>query len=163
MTARRIIAATAHLILAGLLVLGVTSRDSAAQPVRDRVLSKVQLVEEPECALVRIVLNFPVRYVSHFPYDSGNELRIRIQPIEVTLGEGLALGGRESLRAPKSDRAAITEISYEGDDIAGPTLTVFFSNTVAFKVAPGADSRSIIIAVAGRKPSDFCLPVESAF
>ena len=161
--ARRFVAAVAFLISAELLWLGFMPIQSWAQPVRDRILSKVQQVEEPECALVRIVLNFPVRYVSHFPYDSGDELRIRIQPIEVTRGEDLALGGRESLRAPKSERAAITEISYEGDDIAGPTVTVFFRHTVAFKVAPGTDSRSIIIAVAGREPSDFCLPVESSF
>lgn len=163
MKARRFTAAAALLVSAGFLGLGITPFQSSAQPVRDRILSKVQLVEEPECALVRIVLNFPIRYVSHFPYDSGDELRIRIQPIEVTRGEGLALGGRESLRAPKSDRAAITEISYEGDDIAGPTVTILFRHSVSFKVAPGSDSRSIIVAVAGRKPSDFCLPVESSF
>ena len=151
------------LLVAGLLWPSLMPGHPSAQPVSDRVLSGVELTEEPECALVRVRLNFPVRYVSHFPYESGDELRIRIQPIEFSREQSRALHRRESVRAPKSERAAITEITYEDDDIAGPTLTIFFRHTVAFKVAPGADSRSVIIAIAGREPSEFCLPIESSF
>jgi len=142
------------------LLLG-TAVPSGAQPIRDRILSDVRVVEQAECAIVRVVLKFPVRYVSHFPLAFGDELRIMVRPIAVSAADRNALIKRESARAPVSERAAIEQIVYEGDTVAGPTVTLFFRHAVAFKVGQGADFRSLIIAISGTTPSDACRP-ESA-
>ncbi len=130
-----------------------------AQPVADRILAGVSYAEEGGCTLVRVGLNLPVRYIGHFPLASGDELRIRLQPLALSPADEVGLAGRESLRPPVNLRAAIARILYEGDDPAGPSLTLFFRHPVAFRVAQGGDSRSVIIAVAGRTPSETCRPV----
>ena len=134
---------------------------AGAQPVRDRILADVRVVEQAECAIVRVLLKFPVRYVSHFPLASGDELRIMLRPIDVPTADRNALIKRESIRAPSSERAAIEQIMYEGDSVAGPIVTLFFRHVVFFKVGQGGDFRSLIIAISGTAPSDTCRP-ESA-
>jgi len=129
-----------------------------AQPVSDRILSSVEVSEEPGCAVVKVNLNFPARYISHFPAEIGDELRIKLQPIEISRDDRRGLLRRESLRAPDSELAAISEIVYEGGDLTGPTLTLFFRHPVAFKVGKGTDSRSLVIAISGTTPSDYCIP-----
>ncbi len=81
-----------------------------------------------------------------------------LRPIEVPAVDRNALIRRESLRAPDSERAAIEQIAYEGDAVAGPAVTLFFRHAVAFKVAQGADFRSLFIAISGPTPSDACAP-----
>jgi len=142
------------------LLLGATV-PSSAQPIRDRILADVRVVEQAECAIVRVILKFPVKYVSHFPLDSGDELRIALRPIDVPAADRNALIKRESMRAPSSERAAIEQIVYEGDSVAGPIVTLFFRHAVFFKVGQGNDFRSLIIAISGTAPSDTCRP-ESA-
>jgi hypothetical protein len=157
------IAAAALVMATGVFGFWAALQLVSAQPVRDRVLSRVQISEDAECAVVKIWLNFPVRYISHFPFETGDELRIKLQAIEIGRGDSAGLRRRESLRAPKSALAAIAEIVYEGDDLTGPTLTLFFEHPVAFKVAQGADSRSFLIAISGKSPSDYCDPVDRSF
>lgn len=142
-------------------VFALTAMAGAAQgqPVADRILARVNYAEEGGCTAVRVGLNVPVRYIGHFPLTSGDELRIRLQPLALSPADKVGLAGRESLRPPANQRAAIARILYEGDDPAGPSLTLFFRHPVAFQVAQGGDSRSVIIAVAGRTPSETCRPV----
>ena len=145
-------------LAAAIVVAFYAAVSATAQPIRDRVLSDVRVTEQADCSIVRVGLNFPIRYVSHFPLAFGDELRIRLRPIEIPRVDLNALIRRESLRAPASERAAIEQITYEGDVVAGPTLTLFFRHAVAFKVGQGADFRSLVIAIAGPTPSDTCRP-----
>jgi len=145
-------------LVAAMVVTFCAATYATAQPIRDRVLSDVRVTEQADCSIVRVSLNFPIRYVSHFPLAFGDELRIRLRPIEVPAVDQSALIRRESLRAPISERAAIEQIAYEGDVVAGPTLTLFFRHAVAFKVGQGGDFRSLIIAISGPTPSDTCRP-----
>lgn len=147
--------------LVSALALGLTSLAPGlqAQPVRDRILASAHLFEDAGCAVVRVNLNLPIRYLSHFPPAYGDELRIRLRPIVVSSEDRALLLRRESVRAPESDRAAIAKIVYEGDDISGPVLTFIFRHPVAFKVGQGSDFRSLVVAISGETPSDTCLPV----
>ncbi len=147
--------------LVSALIVGLMSLapGSQAQPVRDRILSGVQLFEDAGCAVVKVTLNLPVRYLSHFPPANGDELRIKLRPIIISSEDLAVLFKRESVRAPASDRAAIAKIIYEGDDISGPVLTFLFRHPVAFKVGQGSDFRSLTVAISGEEPSETCLPI----
>lgn len=118
-----------------------------AQPPRDRVLGDIDFSELPETAVVQVGFNFPVRYLNHFPADSGDELRIRLLPIAIAAVDRDALFHRESYSPPKPNLAGITEILYEGDNLPGLYLTIFFQNPAYWQVEQGTDYRSLIIKV----------------
>jgi hypothetical protein len=123
----------------------------------DRVLSEATIFDGDKCAVVGIGLNLPVQLVSSFPTGHGDELRIRVSPIE---GGVSMIGVRESLRPPKSDLAGIAKIEFEGDRPEGPTLTITFERPVYFQLGQGADFRSFVLAISGDQPNPECLPTE---
>ena len=129
------------LLLAGLLFLQAV----IAQPVRHKLLDTLDIaaVEDGFSMLVRLTV--PVRYVWHFPYDSGAELRIKIRPFDVGADNRDALFKRETLVPHGNDDIALEEVVYEGDIEGGPYLTLFFSRGVKFRVEQGSDSRSIFV------------------
>lgn len=142
------------------LVIGAFACTPArAEPVLDRALSGLRLINQPSCTVVKVEFNFRIRYVSHFPIGSGDELRVTIRPIDPAQAAALALLRREALRPPDNARAAIKAIDFEADQPSGPILRVQFYRPVAFQVAPGTDFESIIIAIAGKTPQAACKPV----
>jgi hypothetical protein len=88
-----------------------------------------------------------VRYDRHFPYDSGQELRIKITPFDVSRDNAEALFKRETLVPFDHEYLPLNEVVYEGDIEGGPYLTLFFSRCVDFWVEQGRDSRSIVVYV----------------
>jgi len=136
----------------------VAAPPAVAEPVTDRILSDVSLIDDPGCARVKINFNLPVRYLSHFPYDRGRDLCIRIRPIAIAANDKLFRFGREALRAPASDLAAINSIEYLGDAVGGPCLNIFFRYPVNYKVGQGPDYRSIDVAISGPQPAASCRP-----
>lgn len=141
--------------LVGLLLF---SSGLQAQPTRDRILDDVQITEDTGCAVIQVGFNFPVRYVKHFPYEFGDELRIQLEAIVISPVDEEALFTRESVKPPSHNFAKLVEIVYEGDIVGGPFLTLLFRYPVAFKVKQGANFRSMIIAVPGPEASEPCLP-----
>ena len=128
-----------------------------AQPVRDRVLGNLQISVEEGYAVIEVGFNFPVRYVRHFPYESGKELRVKLSPISVGAVDQDALFDRESTRPSTGELPILLEVAYEGDMPSGPFLTLLFHQELEYLVAQGPDFRSIIIVVglpAETTPSD---------
>jgi hypothetical protein len=125
----------------------------------DRVLSEATIHEGDRCAIVGVGLNFPVRLVSSFPASFGDELRIRISPVDGGDMDGIR-ASRETLRPPSSRLAAISKIEFEGDRPEGPTLTITFERQTNFRLAQGSDFRSLVVAIAGDKPNPECLPTQ---
>ena len=134
----------------------------SAEPVVDRALSGVRQVTKNACSILKIDFNFRIRYDSHFPIDQGTELRIKVKPIDPAQAAALSLLSREALRAPNSKGAAIKSIEFEANEPGGPVLRILFERPVAYKVAPGADFQSIIVAIAGNKSSAACKPEVAA-
>lgn len=114
-------------------------------------LNDVTIAEYDGCAVIQVMFNFPLRYVKHFPYESGDDLRIQFDPIPIAVppGETSALFTRESVRPPSNDIASLLEVIYEGNVEGGPFLTLYFRHPVVFKVEQGADFRSLNIVVLG--------------
>ena len=73
---------------ASLAVAGYAATAAHAEPVLDRALSGLQLITTPSCVVVKIEFNFRIRYVSHFPIGTGDELRVSIRPIDPGAGCG---------------------------------------------------------------------------
>ena len=113
-----------------------------AQPVRDRILSKVEVAEEVGCATVKVSLNFPARYISHFPLETGDEVRIKLRPIEISRDDVRGLLRRESLRAPDSELAAI---SASAGPPSAPSRRPHLSPSDASPVPSSSDVPSISI------------------
>jgi len=118
-----------------------------SQPVRDRVLGKLKIAVEEDYAVIEVGFNFPVRYVRHFPYESGKELRIKMAPISVGAVDQDALFERESIRPSPGELPTLLEVAYEGDMPGGPFLTLLFQQELEYLVVQGPDFRSLIIVV----------------
>ena len=132
---------------------------ASAEPVIDRALSDVRVLETKGCAIVRIGFNFRVQYQSHFPPGNGDELRILLQSIDPAQAASQIRVKNESLRPPASRRAAIQAIEFDVDRALGLVLRIYFHKDVYFKVGQGTDFTSIIVAVSGSRPSRSCKPV----
>lgn len=146
------------LSLSGVLVLAGISPASAQSPT-NRVLSSVSVSEQGSCAIVRIDLWRQIELRSAAAAGLGDEVRIVVEPSEPAASAGRSQPRLETLRAPASELAAIHAIELEP---AGRTanIAVHFKRKVTFKVAAGADKRSLHISVsANGKP---CEPVAVA-
>ena len=129
------------------LLLYLAANSQSAPPVRDKVLEDVEITKSDGNLIVEVYFSFPLRYRSHFPQDSGKELRIRLQPVRVPVSDLDAVFQRESVTPPYADAVALDEVIYEGDIDGGPYLTVRFLQTASYQVVPGADYRSMRIVV----------------
>jgi hypothetical protein len=118
-----------------------------SQPARDRLLDCIDVQEGELETRLQINMTIPVRYVSHFPRASGNELRIKLNPIAINPGDRDALFARESLVPVERVQSFLKEVIYEGDIEGGPYLTLLFNRSVHFSVEQGRDSRSIVVRI----------------
>lgn len=114
-----------------------------SEPVRKKLLDLLDVQDGEEVTTIRISLTSPVRYIRHFPYGSGEELRIKITLFDVSRDNREAFFGRETLVPFDNYDLPLDEVVYEGDIEGGPYLTLFFSRRVDFEVQQGTDSRSI--------------------
>ena len=133
----------AGIILALAVVLFAQLVDS--EPVRTKILDSLDVREVDALTIVRISLTTRVRYDSHFPYESGKELRIRIKPFGISADDLNALFKRETLVPTDHEGLPLEEVVYEGDIEGGPYIVLNFSRPVDFWVEQGRDSRSIVV------------------
>lgn len=128
-----------------------------AQPALDRVLSGAEITENDSCAVLSVDFNFPVRYVSHFPSASGDQVRIRVRAVDRDHEQ--ALLRREGVRVPDSTLANVSAIEFDGGSQEGATLTVVFNGPTQFSVGQGSDFRSIRVAVNDGTDAQNCTPL----
>ena len=129
-----------------------------AEPLTNRVLQGHQLTTKDGCLMMKVSFNIRIRYVSHFPLESGTELRIAVRPIDPGQAVAEILTRRESLRPPDSRAAPVKAIDFEAARADGPSLTVQFLRPVVFKVGQGADFESVVIAISDPGSSKVCRP-----
>jgi hypothetical protein len=132
---------------------------ASAQPVTDQALADAQLAVQKGCAILKVNFNFRIRYASHFPLDHGDELRITVNPIDRAQAAALVTLRREAATVPDGKLHGIKAITFEAQHPTGPEVRILFDHPVAYQVAPHPDAQSIVVAVAGLKPSPTCSPV----
>lgn len=154
-------------------ILALSSAPVSAQAISDHNLAAASVIERPGCSILRIDFYGRVQMHSHFPASMGEELRVMLKLLDRPAGGADIKPGsvsdvkkidakpgmrREQARAPASERAAISNIELENAGI-DQTLNVYFRHAVAYRVAPGKDPRTLVIAIAGRAPNAACEPV----
>jgi TolA-binding protein len=145
------------LALAGATLFAL--RAASAQSVVDQALSDAQVAVEKGCTILKVTFNIRIRYASHFPLDRGDELRITINPIDRNQAAALLTLKREAATVPDAKRNGIKAIDLETQNPSGPVLRILFDHPVAYQVAPNSDTQSIVVAIAGAKPSAKCKPI----
>ena len=139
---------TGHGILLALaLATALIAQLADSEPVRKVLLDELDIQESEEVTIVHISLTSPVRYIRHFPYESGEELRIKIKLFDVGSDNREGIFSRETLVPFETEGLPLDEVVYEGDIEGGPYLTLFFSRSVDFRVQQGTDSRSIVVYI----------------
>jgi len=134
-------------ILFAALVVFIVSENHSAPPVRDKVLEEVQVLKNDGQSIIEVQFSFPLRYKSHFPQQSGQELRIRLFPVRIPSSDLNAAFKREGVVPRHAEEVAIDEVIYEGDSEGGPYLLLNFTRPVSYEVIPGSDYRSMSIVV----------------
>lgn len=117
-----------------------------SEPVRKKLLDQLDVQSGEKITTIRISLTSRVRYIRHFPYASGEELRIKITLFDVSSDNREAFFSRETLVPYDVEGLPLNEVVYEGDIEGGPYLTLFFSRRVDFEVQQGTDSRSVVVS-----------------
>ena len=134
-------------ILFGALVLFVASENQSAPPVRDKVLEHVEVLRNDRQSVIEVQFSFPLRYRSHFPQQSGEELRISLTPVRVPTSDINAAFKREGVVPRHAEDVALDEVIYEGDSEGGPYLILHFTRPISYEVIPGSDYRSVSVVV----------------
>jgi hypothetical protein len=134
-------------ILFAALVLFIVSENQSAPPVRDKVLEEVEVLKNDGQSVIEVQFSFPLRYRSHFPQQSGKELRIRLFPVRIPSSDLNAAFKREGVVPRHAEDLALDEVIYEGDSEGGPYLILNFSRPVSYEVIPGSDYRSMSVVV----------------
>ena len=137
---------TGPVILLALAVVLIAQLVSS-EPVRKKILDQLDVWEGEDVTTIHISLTSPVRYIRHFPYESGEELRIKINLFNVSRDNRQAFFSRETLVPFNTKNLPLNEVVYESDIESGPYLTLFFSHRVNFEVQQGTDSRSIVVYI----------------
>ena len=88
---KKILALAGFIVLLAAVLWGSTLY---SQPVRDRILDTIDVQHTGDGTVIRIGLTVPVRYIRHYPYESGNELRIKVLPFDVRSDDRDALHRR---------------------------------------------------------------------
>jgi hypothetical protein len=130
-----------------LLAMLFAAVSAVAQPAGGRIISDVVVNEHADTTDLRIEFTFPVRYISHYPEDSGDTLEIKLNEVVISSVDAGFLHERESVRLPKVKSIPLLDISYEGDLPGGPYLTIRFRLPVTYKVSQGSDFRSVLVTV----------------
>ena len=115
---------------------------SFGQVVSDRALSDVKADSVGGCTTLTVTFNIRVQVLSSFP-TSGRELHVRIRPLDSSSVSQL----RESLRTPLTV-PELRSIEYEGDNPAGPTLSLFFTRDMQFAVNAGQQPQQLVVTIA---------------
>lgn len=126
-------------------LLGLHVPQVPASSSGDRVLSDVSIDMTGQQIVIRVAFNYPVRYLRHYPLDTGKELHIQLDPIMTGPDALSMLQQRESLSAPPGNPAGLVRIDYEGSDGLKPTMRVILDTTRSYTVREGDDFRSLEI------------------
>lgn len=143
------------ILISGLAVLLLLAMVSLAQPSRNTILNDLNVVDNIDHSIIHIGFTFPVHYVRHYPINRGDEVHIQLELIPVNPSDLEELTKRESILPEENNSAKLVDVVYEGSDIGGRYLTIYFENPVTFEVGQGNDYRSLkVIVYPGETPAE---------
>ena len=112
--------------------------DAAAS---QRFISSTRLTSDDSGATLSVEFNCKVGYVRHAPESRGDRLTVELDPTTICNGiSPQAAQSRARLRPVDADSIRLVDVEYDGESLAGPTLSLNFSEPVSFSIV----SRSAI-------------------
>lgn len=145
--------------IASTLLLAISAPSALAEPVVDRALSDVQVLEGKGCVRLRIGFNFRVRYSGHIPTGQGNSLAVQVRAVDQISAMSMSQLKREALRPLSTSVGNVHSIEY---DVAGglnPRVRLEFDRPVKLDAAQGGDFTSVVVSLADTNRSSACPPV----
>ncbi len=133
-----------------ILAVGIFLFASSVQAteVGSRVLSDIQVEQHQEEVDLRILFNFPVRYVSHQVAEGGRLLRVQLQPvIALDSEDSLSMQVRESLAWDATTAVPLTEVVFDGETVGFPEVLIRLKTAVKASIHSGSDFRSLIVSI----------------
>ncbi|MFQ5480512.1 MAG: hypothetical protein ACE5DW_04475 [Thermodesulfobacteriota bacterium] len=134
-------------LFVSLTILSMLGAPSGAFARRFQILDEVELIEDNGCRFIEVGFNIPMRYIKHFPYQSGEDLRIKLETLNIHPTDRSAQFQREYPGSLSNELSELADVVFEGEVEGGPFLAIFFHNTQNFKVAQGNNFRSLVIAL----------------
>ena len=117
-----------------------------AQPIAENVLDDIVISKSEFTGIVKVKFKIPVRYISHSPKNSGNEIRIKVGLLgkissSMTNEE---FGFSESMVPRYKYSFGLDEVLYEN---AGRDkyVTLYFDKDVSFEIIQDSSYRSLSI------------------
>jgi len=99
-------------------------------------------------ANIEIRFNCKAHYLRHDPRGSSDRLRIFLEPTSICNGVSPRVAESHSrLRPFNADSAQLLELEYDGDNAAGPVLTLSFSKPVAFDIDMSGVAFNLVVHV----------------
>ncbi len=130
-----------------LALISLNATEIFAQPVKNTILDFLEIKKTKDQVLIQIGFTFPIRYIRHYPQNKGDQLRIQIKPIIINPNESKDLFIRESIPPQSAKWGDLADVVYEGSDIEGRYLALYFKKTMIFEVTQGNDYRSINVHI----------------
>jgi hypothetical protein len=115
----------------------------------DDLLQQLDVTGTPEAPAVHVAFRCPMRYVSHYPQQSGDELRIQIRPLP-----GCTIDSRafETLTAQTGNLAGLREVVFDAAAGVSPMLIFRFRRIVPFEVRPDPGFSGMEVALRSPPP-----------
>lgn len=132
---------------------------SRAEPVVDRALSDVQVLEGKGCVRLRIGFNFRVRYSGHVPTGKGSSLAVQVRAVDRIDALSMNQLRREALRPLSMSVGNVRSIEYDFAGGSNPHVRFEFDRPLAIDAAQGADFTSIVVSLADARAKAKCPPV----
>jgi len=116
-----------------------------AQPIAQDVLDDVVISSSEYTGIIKIKFRMPVRYISHYPKQVGDEIRIKVDVLNILKNNNNG-NDRESLTPQGYENFSLEEVVYEKDD-RSHYLTLYFNKDVSFEIIQDASYRSLSLIV----------------
>jgi len=141
--------------------LMVVAANLQAQPVAENVLDRVIIKSSDFTGIVKILFRLPVRYISHTPSKSGDEIIMKVDVIQNSLLRSRPSFGngfqndinsaqnnvRESVTPEtRKNNFGLEEVIYE-KNIGVEYISLYFEKDVSFEIIQDSSFRSISIII----------------
>lgn len=129
-----------------IVILAHTNSSLSQRTESGRLFNEVKISEYQGCYYICVQFEYPMRYMNHFPFRQGKELRIEIQPIDTIQSDIPALFRNEAASLPR-EHFPLSEVVYEGVMGSKFYLTIHFQQEESFSVSQCSNFRGVQVVV----------------
>lgn len=128
----------------------VTALLAAAPAARAQILDEIEVRDGGALAEIRIGFTLPMRYLTHFPEEHGQMVRVSFQAI--ALDDPEIIRRNERKKSPPNNLIPAFTVSYNYENscyaVRDPVcLVIQFDKLVSYKIRQSEDNRSFYLYV----------------